>query len=257
MSQEGEGSASVPTAEYAASIHPSSETAPPAPSLDEIATVGHFEDIRQWTERELRNVEFRLKDEIEAVLFARMHEFMAGRYETRISELQSAVEALNREVSQLRAIWPRDASTRSRDTTPGRPNPVVEVGSATAARESTSAIQGDSGSREPGDSVAQPVPVHTSALEGVVTQLSETVRKMSERLVTERRASPDVDVDEPTDGFTNYPAGTHHDGGPERVDREIREGHRGPAYPGLEPLTTLQAPFERAVSYRTYRFKSH
>ena len=108
------------------------------PSTDGMATLGQLEDLKRMIEIDLRSLEGRMMHHFDVILFARMQEMMATRYEARFETLDDAVEALRQEVNQLRDVWSKLESTRSQvERRSGRTNPATGAGSAPLVRKST------------------------------------------------------------------------------------------------------------------------
>ena len=273
LSQAGPSQVDEAPAAMTGNLYPSPSSLPesqegqsaeaPPPTEDEPAMLSHLDDLRRNLRMEIGHIESRISSRIEGLIFARTQELLAGRrYEERIGQIDNAVEALRIAVAKLQSVLESrtDSTTMSMERDHGKPHPVDEVGSASPARGSAStsgiAAQGHGGVAHPQRSPTEP----SSRLEQEVVELRQALRMVYDRLGAEAipPVAPEgygsVPRQESTQEFTPPDEGAHLAGGPERVGEGIvPDTWLGPEYYGLKPMTTLQAAFGHAVSYRAYR----
>ena len=229
----------------------------PPPTEDDFATVSQLEELRRLLYLEIRDFQVEIQARVESIIFTRLNEFIAVRFESRFDELNEAIEAIRMDMSHLRSMMPRPGSTASslrQDVL--RQTPAGGVGSAPPVRESTP--RGDV-AFEQGDVTRHGEVLHQPAqrLNAAVSELSQVVRQLQDGQGLPP-IPPMATSQERPQGFTPPLVGTHSSGlhGVGQVPVGIlADDGLGPPYPGIDPVKTLQGPFVRAVSYRAYRLR--
>ena len=244
----------------------------PPPTSDDLATLGNIDNVKQYLlqqldhhvkvlrsefTRGLDETRTSLTENFETLLFTRMHEFASTRYETRMEDLNNAVEALRVELEQFRERLLRTESTRF-DSSPNevpRPEPTTHVGRAREVEPSTSNTQQRNDAElGQGSVTGERIRPNDERINETVREMSRALREINHRLEESQRTR-DVPRDEPLTEPVHEEDIVHESKPLPQEEGTTPVQILGPAHPGLVPIRTLQNAFVRAVSYRAYRLE--
>ena len=185
--------------------HPEAPPPPTAPvsvqsaggnPAERFASVQQLEALGTRFDSRLADLERTTAENVENVLFWRTQEYLAERYEGRLTGLSQAVEGLPTEVIELQNVCSRLEAARLHALDDDRkPLPAVGVGSAPSVRASTPI---DLDSQAPQERVQRNNAERR--LEDVVTELSSALRKVNERLDDKGREASKPAIQDPTSG---------------------------------------------------------
>ena len=225
------------------------------PVSSDLATVGQLRELKGLIDLDIRSAELRLTNTFEDLIFARLNEFFTERFESRFQATNDTFATLRNDIEELRKQWLARETSRN-EARVSRPQITrEEVGSASSRRPSTPHLERAATTRDVAPTPQlEADPRENEALRGVVTGLADIARQLQTE--TERLRNGQDTVQEPNDGFTTRPIGSHGDDPspvgpqPEAAPTSSLHGEN------FEPLHTLQKPFESAVSYKTYRLSN-